>query len=218
MSQSYRHSENVPLSKLHFFLFFIHKDISVVFLFVLKLHRTGKHSYFPSHSGVFWLVVSGWVPRNAGCVGALMGSWCQRAEIGQLGYNLPRIHRQQSPQGGRADLRETPGPYLGDSEHTKGDLYWLPWSGHANKNVPSLGWASNSQHCSSSTRALCSSAASCFPLLLLDSFLSYLVKQSGTACLAFGELPEVHRTRRKPGSPSTLLCPLLVRTQSPREP
>lgn len=45
-------------SKLIFLVFFIHKDISVVFLFVLKLHRTGQDNthIFPPTVGCFdWL-------------------------------------------------------------------------------------------------------------------------------------------------------------------
>lgn len=84
MAQTCRHSKNVLLSKLNFFLFFTYKDISVVFLFVLKLLRTGQHLYFLLPQRVFWLAVSGWVPRNVGCVGAPMDSWCQGAEIRQL--------------------------------------------------------------------------------------------------------------------------------------
>lgn len=45
-----------------------------------------------------------------------MGSWCQGAEIRQLGHDLLQICEQQSPGGGRADLGETPGQHLGDSE------------------------------------------------------------------------------------------------------
>lgn len=179
------------LSKLILFLFFTYKDISVVFLFALKLHRTGQHSYFPLPQRVFWLAVSGWVPRNVGCVGAPMGSWCQGAEIRQL----LQIHGQEPRwwQGWPArDTTAVPGRFRAPW----GNLCWLPWSGYANKNVPPPGWASKSQHCSSSTRALHPSAVSCFFLLLLGSLLSYPVKQPQTACLAFGELPEAHCTRR----------------------
>lgn len=136
MAQTCRHSKNVLLSKGNFFLFFTYKDISVVFPFVLKLLKTGQHLYFPLPQRVFWLAVSGWVPRNVGCVAAPMDSWCQGAEIRQL----LQVHGWQPLQWQGWPVRNTmagPGRFTAPWGH----LHWLPWSGCANKNFPSPGWA-----------------------------------------------------------------------------
>lgn len=68
-----------------------------------------------------------------------MGSWCQGAEIRQLGYDLLQIRGQQSSRGGTADLGEMPGQYLGNSKRTGGTYIGSCVCGCAKKNAPSPG-------------------------------------------------------------------------------